>query len=165
GQTDSCIRFCPFVPSPLATVWFYAAAMTSLSSHPVVETLETRRLLAMNWGLYPQLIDQDKAVADFPNITGKGVNVAIIDSGFDFGHPKLAGVVWTNPGEIEGDGVDNDHDGQIDNMHGWDWVKNDNMPDDENSHGTQMAGIIAAKPFVGKDGFDYQGLAPDAKIV
>jgi hypothetical protein len=150
------------------TVWLYLSVMTPLSSHLkscVVETLETRRLLAMNWGLYPQLIDQDKAVADFPNITGKGVNVAIIDSGFDFGHPKLDGVVWTNPGEIPDDGIDNDHDGQIDNVHGWDWVKGDNVPDDENSHGTQMAGIIAAKPFTGKDGFEYQGIAPDAKIV
>jgi len=130
-----------------------------------VETLETRRLLAMNWGLYPKLIDQDKAVADFPTITGKGVNVAIIDSGFDFDHPKLQGKVWTNPDEIPGDGIDNDHDGQIDNLHGWDYMRGDNVPDDENSHGTQMAGIIAGLPFTGSDGFDYQGIAPDAKIV
>jgi hypothetical protein len=158
-------------PSPLAVVCLYLLGMTGLSSHPqqrvscTVEMLETRRLLAMNWGAYPLLMDQDKAVADFPQITGKGVNVAIIDSGFDFGHPKLQGKVWTNPDEIEGDGIDNDRDGQIDNMHGWDWVKGDNVPDDENSHGTQMAGIIAALPFTGKDGFEYQGIAPDAKIV
>jgi len=111
------------------------------------ETLENRRLLAMNWGLYPKLMNQDKAVADFPNITGKGVNVAIIDTGFDIYHPKLQGVLWTNPDEIAGDGIDNDHDGQIDNLHGWDYVEGDNVPQDINSHGTQMAGIIAAKPF------------------
>ncbi len=130
-----------------------------------LETLEARCLLSMNWGLYPKLIGQDKAVADFPNITGKGVNVAIIDSGFDINHPKLQGVLFTNPDEIPGDGIDNDHDGQIDNVHGWDYVNGDNVPEDENSHGTQMAGIIAAKPFTGLDGFDYQGIAPDAKIV
>jgi len=44
-------------------------------------------------------------------------------------------------------------------------VKGDSVPDDENSHGTQMAGIIAGRPFTGSDGFDYQGIAPDAKIV
>src|SRR4051812_23239790 len=144
--------------------------MTGLSLHPhqtfcTVEALESRRLLAMNWGLYPKLIDQDKEVADFPNITGKGVNVAIIDSGFDIYHPKLAGVLFTNPDEIAGDGIDNDHDGQIDNLHGWDYMEGDNIPQDINSHGTQMAGIIAAKPFVGQDGFDYQGIAPDVKII
>ncbi|HEV8290466.1 MAG TPA: S8 family serine peptidase, partial [Tepidisphaeraceae bacterium] len=127
--------------------------------------LEARRLLAMDWGPYPKLIEQDKAVADFPNITGKGVNVAIIDTGIDADHPKLQGKLWTNPDEIAGDGIDNDHDGQIDNVHGWDWVRGDNVPDDENSHGTQMAGIIAGLPFRGSDGFDYQGIAPDAKIV
>jgi len=144
--------------------------MTGLSLRPqqpicTVETLEPRRLLAMNWGLYPKLIDQDQAVEDFPNITGKGVNVAIIDSGFDFNHPKLQGKIWTNPDEIAGDGIDNDRDGQIDNLHGWDWIEGDNVPDDDNSHGTQMAGIIAGLPFTGKDGFEYQGIAPDAKIV
>jgi len=133
--------------------------------HCTLETLENRRLLSMNWGINARIISQDKAVADFPNITGKGVNVAIIDSGFDIDHPKLQGVLWTNPYEIPGDGIDNDHDGQIDNLHGWDYVDGDNIPDDANSHGTQMAGIIAAKPFKGLDGFDYQGIAPDAKII
>jgi subtilisin family serine protease len=144
--------------------------MTGLSLRPqqlicTVETLEPRRLLAMNWGAYPKLIDQDEAVADFPNITGKGVNVAIIDSGWDFNHPKLQGRLWTNPGEVADDGIDNDGDGQIDNVHGWDFMRADNHPDDENGHGTQMAGIIAGLPFEGLDGFEYQGLAPDAKII
>ena len=71
---------------------------TKARSFCAVEMLEARRLLAMNWGPYPKLIDQDEAVKDFPNITGKGVNVAIIDSGWDFDHPKLKGVLWTNPG-------------------------------------------------------------------
>ncbi|HEV8608407.1 MAG TPA: S8 family serine peptidase [Tepidisphaeraceae bacterium] len=144
--------------------------MNGLSSRPqptscAIESLEARRLLAMNWGPYPQLIDQDKAVADFPNITGKGVNIAIIDSGIDFNHPKLQGKIWTNPGEIAHDGKDNDGDGLIDNTNGWDYYRGDNFPNDENSHGTQMAGIIAAWPFRGLDGFDYQGIAPDAKVI
>ena len=139
--------------------------LSSQQLHCTLEMLEDRRLLSMNWGVYPKLINQDKAVVDFPNITGKGVNVAIIDSGFDIDHPKLQGVLWTNPFEIAGDGIDNDHDGQIDNVHGWDYVDGDNVPEDENSHGTQMAGIIAGKAFKGLDGFDYQGIAPDAKIV
>jgi hemin uptake protein HemP len=143
----------------------YRLASARQQVYCTFQALEPRRLLAMSWGPYPQLIDQDKAVSDFPNITGKGVNVAIIDSGFDFDHPKLQGKIWTNPDEIADDGIDNDRDGQIDNIHGWDYVRADNHPDDENSHGTQMAGIIAGLPFRGMDDFDYQGIAPDAKII
>jgi subtilisin family serine protease len=130
-----------------------------------MEYLESRRLLAINWGPYPKLIDQDEAVERFPNITGKGVNVVVIDSGWGYEHPKLDGRLWTNPDEIAGDGIDNDQDGQIDNTNGWDYWKSDNHPDDENSHGTQMSGIIAGRQFTGPDGFEYQGLAPDAKII
>ena len=85
-----------------------------------IEMLEERRLLA--WGTYPQLIQQDQAVANYPSITGAGVNIALIDSGVDFNQPNLAGKFWTNPGEIAGNGKDDDGDGYVDDTKGWDPV-------------------------------------------
>jgi hypothetical protein len=127
-----------------------------------LESLEDRRLLA--WGAYPQLIQQDDAVATYPTITGAGVNIALIDSGVDFNQPNLAGKFWTNPGEIAGNGKDDDGDGYVDDTRGWDFYGNDNTPEDQNGHGTATAGIIAASSFT-FGGATYQGIAPGAKII
>lgn len=72
--------------------------------------------------------------------------IAVIDSGVDWDHEDLAGNIWTNRNEIEGNGVDDDGNGYIDDVHGWDFVDDDNDPDDGfTGHGTAMAGIIAAE--------------------
>jgi subtilisin family serine protease len=73
-----------------------------------------------------------------------GVTIAVLDSGINFEHPDLQGTVWTNPAEVEGDGIDNDGNGKIDDVRGWDFVNADNHPADDESHGTHVAGIIAA---------------------
>ncbi|MDB5323541.1 MAG: peptidase and in kexin sedolisin [Phycisphaerales bacterium] len=127
-----------------------------------LETLEERRLLA--WGTYPQLIQQDQAVANYPSITGAGVNIALIDSGVDFSQPNLAGKFWTNPGEIAGNGKDDDGDGYVDDTKGWDFYNNDNNPEDQNGHGTAMSGIIAGSSFT-SGGATYAGIAQGAKII
>ncbi len=127
-----------------------------------LDQLEDRRLLA--WGTYPVLIGQDRAVANFPGITGKGVNIAQIDSGVDFNHANLQGVIWTNPNEIAGNGKDDDADGYVDDVNGWDFYNNDKLPEDQNNHGTATAGIMAAKPFT-FGGATYQGIATGAKII
>jgi subtilisin family serine protease len=129
---------------------------------PHIETLESRRLLA--WGTYPNLIQQDLVTANYPSITGKGVNIALIDSGVDFNQPNLQGKFWTNPGEVAGNGKDDDGDGYADDTRGWDFYNNDATPEDQNGHGTALAGIIAAKPFT-FGGATYAGIAPDAKVI
>ena len=82
------------------------------------------------------------------------VVIALLDTGVDLGHEDLAGQIWTNRGEIPGNGVDDDHDGFIDDVHGWDFGDGDNDPDpapmfddiglDEGFHGTFCAGIASA---------------------
>jgi len=72
------------------------------------------------------------------------VIVAVIDTGIDYQHEDLADNIWTNTGEIPGDGIDNDKNGFIDDIHGYDFVNNDGDPMDDNVHGTHVAGTIGA---------------------
>jgi subtilisin family serine protease len=84
------------------------------------------------------------------------VVVAVIDSGIDYTHQDLVGNIWTNPGEIAGDGLDNDGNGFVDDVHGYDFVNNDGNPMDDDGHGTHVAGTIGA---VGNNGIGVVGVA------
>jgi subtilisin family serine protease len=119
-------------------------------------TFPTDPLFAQNWGLHntgqaingvggglpdadidaPEAWDQTKGS---PNVV-----VAVIDSGVEYRHPDLAGNIWANPDEVAGNGVDDDGNGFIDDVRGWDFVDNDNAPLDYNDHGTHVSGTIGA---------------------
>jgi subtilisin family serine protease/subtilisin-like proprotein convertase family protein len=88
--------------------------------------------------------------------------VAVIDTGVDLQHPDLIANIWTNPGEIAGNGIDDDGNGFIDDVSGWDFGSLDNNPDDEAGHGTSVAGTIGA---VGNNGIGTVGVAWSVSIL
>jgi subtilisin family serine protease len=93
---------------------------------------------------------------------GGPITVAIVDSGVDMTHPDLVANLWTNPGEVPGNGVDDDGDGHVDDTHGWDVIGNDADPSDDNGHGTSIAGVVAAR---GDNGIGVAGVAWRARIM
>ncbi|MBU8922390.1 MAG: S8 family serine peptidase [Bacteroidales bacterium] len=109
--------------------------------------------------------------------TGEGVTIAIIDTGCDLGHPDLEKSLWTNEMEFSGlHGVDDDGNGYIDDLHGYDFVSvseqsmvegedgwpPDGDPGDTNGHGTHVAGIIGA---VAGNGLGIEGVAPRCRLM
>lgn len=115
---------------------------------------------------------------------GEGVIVAVIDTGVDYTHEDLVDNMWRNPGETGTDasgkdkstnGIDDDANGFIDDVIGWDFASNDNKPFDLSvdpvqilmsggnpGHGTHCAGNVAAR---GDNGKGIEGIAPNAKIM
>ena len=71
--------------------------------------------------------------------------IAIIDSGSDTGHPDLQENIWVNVDEIAGNGIDDDGNGEIDDVNGYDYYDDDPNPADQNGHGTHTAGTVGAR--------------------
>jgi len=103
------------------------------------------------WGLHNTGQTGGTADADIDALeawsiaTGSGdIVVGVIDSGVDYAHVDLAVNMWTNPGETPDDGIDNDGNGYVDDVYGWDFHNNDNDPMDDRGHGTHCSGTIGA---------------------
>ncbi len=97
--------------------------------------------------------------------TSPDIVVAVLDTGITLNHSDLSSNLWVNPGEVPGDGIDNDGNGRIDDLNGWDFVNNDNDPTDDNTnilHGTHVSGIIGAK---GNDGVGIAGITWAVKLM
>jgi subtilisin family serine protease len=136
-------------------------------------------LFSSQWGM-----SDNNVVTGWKGTKGEGFVVAVLDSGVDYTHEDLVDNMWHNPGETGVDsqgrdkatnGVDDDGNGYIDDVVGWDFVSNDNKPFDLSvtpiellmgggnpGHGTHCAGNIAAR---GDNGKGIAGVAPKAQIM
>jgi subtilisin family serine protease len=138
--------------SDLSRYWGSGAALAHAARDPLQDE---------QWAVEPQ------SVMDLPGAwelsQGAGVTVAIVDTGAKIDHPDLAPNIWTNFGEIPGNGVDDDHNGYVDDVHGVDLTTRSAGQDlsDGNSHGTHVAGIVAAAA----NGKGVVGVAPRAKLM
>jgi subtilisin family serine protease len=85
-------------------------------------------------------------------VSANGPLIAIIDTGINYNHEALQGNIWTNPGEVAGNGIDDDGNGVIDDLHGFNAAGKNGNPLDDNDHGSHCAGTIGA------NGSNSQGL-------
>jgi hypothetical protein len=115
----------------------------------------------LQWGLeQPNDIDHDAMTAWYMAASvpePREIVVAVLDTGMDTDHPDLKPRLWRNPGEIAGDGIDNDGNGYIDDINGWDFMEKDSSIFDQiQSHATPVAGNIAAQA---NNGYSSVGMA------
>jgi len=137
-------------------------------------TTPTDTFFNQQWSLYNNGSSGNKAGADIGARTAwdtttdaSSVIVAVVDSGINVVHPDIEANLWTNPDERNNDGVDNDHNGYVDDMHGIDATADygttaASNPTDERGHGTHVAGIIGA---VGNNSKGIAGVAWHVQIM
>ena len=92
----------------------------------------------------------------------KNVLVAVIDTGIDYTQEDLAANMWINAGEIADNKIDDDENGFIDDIYGWDFANSDNDPMDDHSHGTHVAGTIGA---IGNNEKGVIGVSPNVRLM
>ena len=111
-------------------------------------------------GLVDFDIDAPEAWTDHTD--SPGIVIGSIDTGVAKSHEDLSANIWTNPGEIPGNSIDDDNNGFIDDVNGWDFVNNDSNPEDDHDHGSHTMGTAAGK---GNNGKGVAGVTWTAEIM
>jgi len=118
----------------------YAISKTAANDPYYSRTGSWGQSYADQWGLERlRVSDVWKKTSGDPSLV-----VAVIDTGVDGAHPELSGRMWTNINEIPGNNTDDDGDGLVDDVRGWNFIDASNNPIDDHGHGTHVAGIIGA---------------------
>lgn len=140
-----------FVADPIRPDEFKEKTLPGLTRNPLVRSIEPNAIwhtLVPNDPLLPQQVEyqriETQAAWDL-NTGSSQILVAVSDTGFTFDHPDLEEEIWTNPNEIPNNGIDDDRNGFIDDVHGWNFAQGNNSPIDQNQHGTHVSGIIGAQ--------------------
>ncbi|MCL4194847.1 MAG: S8 family serine peptidase, partial [Thermoguttaceae bacterium] len=117
-----------------------------------------------NTGQTGGTVDADIDAPEAWDVTrgSSSIVVAVIDTGVDYNHPDLKANMWLNADEIPGNRIDDDRNGYIDDIYGWDFANDDSNPTDDNGHGTHVAGTIAAQ---GNNTLGVTGVAPGVKLM
>ncbi|OQY42555.1 MAG: hypothetical protein B6242_16030 [Anaerolineaceae bacterium 4572_78] len=156
-------------PSIGAELWqMEAYTVNSLSTDSCIEYVEPNYIIRLDntpndpdfnqlWGL-----DKISATTAWDIRTESSIIIAVIDTGIDYTHPDLAANMWVNQGEIPNNGIDDDGNGYIDDIYGYDFANGDGEPLDDHFHGTHCAGTIAA---IGNNGTGVVGVNWSAKIM
>lgn len=137
----------------------FESVLKHLKADPSVRVAErdyyVQALTAPNDPQYPSLwgmnntalptADIDAELAWNLTTGSNSVKVCVIDTGIDYNHPDLQGNAYANPGEIAANGIDDDGNGFVDDVYGYDFVNNDGDPLDDNNHGTHCSGTIGGR--------------------
>lgn len=137
----------------------------------VLQTIPNEALFSRQWGLYndgtfslsPAINDADIDMDLAWDIEqgSSSIVIAVLDAGLKLDHPDISGRVWVNTNESTNN-TDDDSNGYVDDIQGWDFVNNDNDPTDDHGHGTNVTGIIGAE---GNNNIGYAGVDWNSKIM
>ena len=133
---------------------------TTVPNDPLFSRLYALRNTGQTGG--PVGADIDATAAWNVTTGSQAVFVGVIDTGIDYTHPDLAANIWTNPGEIAGNGFDDDANGFVDDVHGYDFANDDGDPIDDHGHGTHVSGTIGA---VGDNGTGVTGVSWNVSLM